>query len=177
MSYINRKINSEFKEKDKIEKNMSKDIDLAINMSIFEPLDEEVFEQMNMDYYKLQKIYNPVLNLDLSEKSEKIYKKIEEYYEKGNYKKIHKMAEKYDENYILQDEISTLRILKNKYEDFLNRIQKQIKKLKTSFPYNQKTILEDENLCRRKKDFLNKEIIKINSENKKIEKKIKNKLT
>jgi len=76
----------------------------------------------------------------------------------------------------LQDEISTLKMLREKYEEYLDRVEKQIRKLKNGFPCNQIRILQDENLCRRKKDRLNKEIAEINIENKKLEKKIQNKL-
>ena len=51
-----------------------------------------------------------------------------------------------------------------------------MRKINNTFPFNQKVILEDENLYRRKKDSINKEIAEINVENKKIQKKIKNKL-
>lgn len=173
---IERKIKTEFKRQDKIESNMSEDIDFAIEMSALELFDYDMLEEMNIDYFKLQKLYNPLFDLEASEQNKKMYLKIEKYYQKGNYKKLHKLAEKYDENEIFQDEISNLKKLKQKYTEILRSIRREIRKLKNSFPYNQKIILEDENLCRRKKDNLNREIIEINLETKKIEKKISNKL-
>ena len=114
--------------------------------------------------------------MEISDEKDKLYKKIEKYYQKGNYKKLHKLAENYDEENILQDEISNLKKLKDKYIDIINQNKKEIRKIKNSFPYNQKVILEDENLYRRKKDNLNKEIMEINIEDKKVQRKIDNKL-
>lgn len=175
MSAINRKINSEFKKKDKIQSDMSHQIDLAIEVSSFDAFDYDTMEEMNVDYFKLQKLYNPVFDLEESEERKKAYAKIEKYYEKGNYKKIHKLAEDFDDD-VFQDEISNLKMLKEKYNYVLKNIQKQVVNIKNTFPYNQKIILEDENLCRRKKDSINREIIEINIQNKKLEKKIENKL-
>ncbi len=173
---IDKKVKAEFKEKTAFEQKFSKRIDLAIEATSLEMTDYDKIEEMNMDYFKLQKLYNPIFDLEYSEEKEKFYKKIEKYYEKYNYKKLHKLAEVYNDEDIFQDEISNLKILKDRYSAILKECQKQIRKIKNVFPYNQKTILEDENLCRRKKDALNKEIAKIQVENRKIEKKINNKL-
>ncbi len=173
---IDRKINHEFKEKTMFEQKLSKRIDLAIEATSLEVNDFDKIEEMNVDYFKLQKIYNPIFDLEYSEEKEKFYNKIEKYYEKCNYKKLHKLAESCNDEEIFQDEISNLKILRERYNTILEKCQKQIRKIKNTFPYNQKVILEDENLYRRKKDSLNREIIQIDLENKKIEKKINNKL-
>lgn len=173
---IDKKINNEFKKQNKEEQNMLADIDFAIEMTALELFDYDIIDEMNEDYFKLQKMYNPILDLEISDEKDKLYKKIEKYYQKGNYKKLHKLAETYDEENIFQDEISNLKKLKDKYIDIINQNKKEIRKIKNSFPYNQKVILEDENLCRRKKDNLNKEIMQINIEDKKVQRKIDNKL-
>ena len=72
--------------------------------------------------------------------------------------------------------MENMKILRDRYERIAEEYQKDIRRIKNTFPYNQKVILEDENLYRRKKDSLNKEIAQVNIENKKIEKKIKSKL-
>lgn len=172
---INRKINAEFKQKNKLEQDMSHNIDLAIEISSLESFDYDLIDAMNADYLKVQKLYNPVFDLELSDDRVKMYKKIEEYYKKCNYKKIHKLAEKYDENDVFQDEISNLKILKENYTNVFKGVQKEVRKIKNSFPYNQKVILEDENLYRRKKDSLNREIAEVNVAAMKIEKKIEDK--
>lgn len=173
---IDRKVNAEFKKQTKIEQNMSEDIDFAIEMSSLELFDYDMLEEMNLDYFKLQKLYNPIFDLEFSDEKAKMYSKIERYYKKGNYKKLHKLAENYDADDIFQDEISNLKILKDRFMEIVKEKNKEIRKIKNSFPYNQKIILEDENLYRRKKDSMNKEIAEINIETKKIEKKINNKL-
>lgn len=176
MTTIDRKIKSEFKEKDEFEASMSEDIDFAIEMTSSDYFDYDILDEMNIAYFKLQKLYNPVFELNMSDEKEKMYKKIEGYYKKGNYKKLYKLAEKYNEDDVFQDEVAILKRLGKKYTDVLRKVQREVRKIKNSFPYNQKVILEDENLCRRKKDSLNREIAEVNVELKKVEKKIENKL-
>ena len=171
---IEQKVNNEFKKMDEPEKEMLGDLDYAILMSSKEYFDDDLLEEMSDDYFKLQKMYNPIFDFSQDEERKKTYKKIKKYYEKGNYKKLKKLAEDYDENDIFQDEIENLKIIKEKYLEIEEIYEKEIRKIRNSFPYNQKSILEDENLCRRKKDKLNRQIIETDIENRKIEKKIKN---
>lgn len=176
VTQIDKKVMNEFKKQDKIEKNMLADIDFAIEMTTLEMFDYDLIQEMNLDYFKLQKLYNPIFDIDVSTEKEKIYNKIEKYYQRGNLKKLHKLAESYEEDDIFQDEISNLKKLRDKYYNVLTEIRREVRKIKNSFPYNQRLILKDEILCRRKKDHLNRQIIQVNSENKKLEKKIQQKL-
>ncbi len=105
METVERKINREFKKQNKIEADMLDDIDFAIEVSSIELFDYDMVDEMNVDYFKLQKLYNPIFDLDLSKEKEKKYEKIEKHYKKGNYKQLHKLAESYDEDDIFQDEI------------------------------------------------------------------------
>lgn len=171
---IEKKVNDEFKKIDKSEKDMLGDLDYAIEMSSIDYLDDDVLEEMSDDYYKLQKMYNPIFDFSQDEEKKKTFKKIKRYYEKGNYKKLKKMAESYDENDVFQDEIENLKIIKEKYIEIEEIYEKEIRKIRNSFPFNQRTILEDDSLCRRKKDKLNRQIIEMDIENKKLEKKIQN---
>lgn len=169
---IEKKIKTEFKSKDKMAEEMSEDIDFAIELTSLELIDYDFIEELSMEYFKIQTLYNPIFDLEISNEKEKNYKKIEKNYKKGNIKKLHKLAEDYDENEIFQDEISNLKKYGEKYAEIKFNLTKQIRKIKNSFPYNQKIILDDDNLCRRKKDCLNKEIIEINMKNKAVENKI-----
>lgn len=176
MAKINKKIDNLFKKQTKVEKNMSDAIDFSIEMSSIELFDYDLLDEMNVDYFKIQKLYNPIFDLEITEEKKKNYEKIEKYYKKGNYKRIHKLAKDYNENDIFQDEIRNMKNLKNKYIKILQDNKKDIRRIKNSFPYNQKTILEDENLYRRKKDSINRKIADINIKTSKIEKKIDNRL-
>ena len=62
--------------------------------------------------------------------------------------------------------------LKIRYDILIKENQKVITKIKTSFPYNQKGMLEDESLYRRKKDSLNEKIFSVTDENENIKKQI-----
>lgn len=177
LSSIDRKIKKEFKDKSDFEAELSQQLDLAIEMASTENYcNYDRLEEMNLDYFKLQKMYNPIFDLQISEEKDKFFQKIKKYYEKTNFRKIHKLAEDYDEGYVFQDEIENLKILKKRYDNIVNELEKELRKIYNRFPFNQKVILEDENLYRRRKESINKEIAEINVENKKIEKKIKNKL-
>lgn len=171
---IDKKVDQEFKKMDKPEKEMLGDLDYAIIMSSKEYFDDDILEEMSDDYFKLQKMYNPIFNFSQDEEKMKIYTKIKRYYQKGNYKKLKKLAEDYDDNDVFQDEIENLKMIKEKYLEIEEIYQKEIRKIRNTFPYNQRTILADDNLCRRKKDKLNREISELEIENRKIENKIKN---
>ena len=173
---IDRKIDAEFKTQSKLENDMSQDVDFAIEMTSMQLIDYDIIDEMNVDYFKLQKLYNPIFDLEPSEEKVKMYTKIQRDYKKCNYKKLHKLAKDYDDDYVFQDEINNLKKLKEKLIEIFKANKREIRKIKNSFPYNQKTILEDENLCRRKKDSLNRQITEINLENKKLDKKINEKL-
>ena len=158
---IEKKVNDEFKKLDKSERDMLADLDYAIEMSAKDYLDEDILEEMSDDYYKLQKMYNPIFDFSQDEEKKKNFKKITKYYQKGNYKKLKKLAENYDENDVFQDEIENLKIVKEKYIEIEEIYEKEIRKIRNSFPFNQRIILEDDSLCRRKKDKLNRQIIEI----------------
>lgn len=173
---IDKKIKNEFKAQDKIEKEMLEDIDFAIEMSAIQMIDYDIVDEMNVEYFKLQKLYNPILDISESLEKVKMYKKIERYYQKCNYKKLKKLAEDYNEEDIFQDEISNLKKLKEKYLEIIKEKEKEVRKIKNTFPYNQKVILKNEILCRRKKENINREIVETNAELKKVDKKIRAKL-
>lgn len=176
LNSIEKKVNSEFKEKTKKEEEFSDDIDFAIEMTSMDLFNGDFIDEISAEYFKVQKLYNPIFDLQESPEKNKKYKKIEQYYRRHDYEKLHKLAKDYDEDDIFQDEISTLKTLKEKYVPIVESLQKQVRKIKNSFPYNQKIILEEENLCRRRKDSINREITEVNLETKKIDKKIENKL-
>lgn len=176
MDSIDKKIKSEFKDKTKAEEHLSKEIDYAVEMTSYDFFDYDFIEEMSVEYFKCQKLYNPIFDIEDSEEKNKTFKKIEKYYKKQDLKKLQKLAKNYDDDEVFQDEISNLKNLKDRYEKILRELKRQIRKIKNSFPYNQKTILQDENLCRRKKDSLNKEIIELNGKIKNIENKINGKL-
>lgn len=53
------------------------------------------------------------------------------------------------------DEIENLEKFKKRYEEIIRENNAIITKIKNNFPYNQKNLLENESLCRRKKNDIN----------------------
>ena len=170
---INKKVALEFLEFNRIEKKQLEDIDIAIDLSMTNLLEKDEIEELNGYYLKLQRVLNPALKLKSKIQDDELFDSVEKLYKKGNIKKLKRIAEEYIEEPVV-DELDNLEKLKSRYDILIKENQKVITKIKTSFPYNQKVMLEDENLYRRKKDSLNEKIFTITEENEKIKKDLKN---
>lgn len=165
------KVCIEFEEFKKIEKKMLEDIDISIDFSMSELIDEDNISKLNEIYLELQKRYNPILNLKIEDNDLELFKKIEKSYKVGNIKKLKSFLKESKENFII-DEIENLEKIKKRYEDIIKENNRIITKIKNTFPYNQKYLLENENLCRRKKNEINDLIYKHEIEFEKIKKEI-----
>lgn len=73
---INKKIEIEFLEFNKIEKNMLEDIDIAIDLSMSDILDNEQIHKINEIYLKLQSRCNPIFNTEYDDNN---FKKLKNY--------------------------------------------------------------------------------------------------
>ena len=135
-------------------------------------LEKEELDELNEIYTKLQVTLNPALKLKSKIQDIELFTTIEKLYKKGNIKKLRKIAEEYEAEPVV-DEIDNLEKLKSRYDILIKENQKVITKIKTTFPYNQKVMLEDENLYRRKKDSLNEKIFSVTEENENILKELK----
>lgn len=167
---ISKKIEIEFSEFKAMEKKLLNDIDIAIDLSMTNLLENEEIKRLNNVYYKLQLILNPDLKLTSSEKEDELFECVKKNYKKGNIKKLEKILEGYKDETIV-DEYDNLSKLRNRYSLLIAENQKIITKIKMSFPYNQKDTLQDNNLLRRKKDEINSKIYAYDEEIKKIKKK------
>ncbi len=167
---IDKKIEIEFSEFKAMEKKLLNDIDIAIDLSMTNLLENEEIKRLNDVYYKLQLILNPDLKLTSTEKEDELFECVKKNYKKGNIKKLEKILEDYKEETIV-DEYDNLSKLRNRYSLLISENQKIITKIKMSFPYNQKDTLQDNNLLRRKKDEINSKIYAYDEEIKKIKKK------
>lgn len=160
-SYVEEKIKLEFSEFEKIENKMLEDIDISIDLSMSDIIDGENLKNLNDIYYKLQLIYNPILNINIED--DEIYKKIEKAYRTGKIKKLEAFAKDVNSE-LLIDEIETLEKIKKRYETLISENNRILVKIKNTFPYNQKNMLENENLIRRKKTEINDKIYLSESE-------------
>ena len=167
---IDKKVEIEFSEFKAMEKKLLNDIDIAIDLSMTNLLENEEIKKLNDVYYKLQLILNPDLKISSTEKEDELFECVKKNYKKGNIKKLEKILEGYKDETIV-DEYDNLSKLRNRYSLLIAENQKIITKIKMSFPYNQKDTLQDNNLLRRKKDEINSKIYAYDEEIKKIKKK------
>ena len=161
---IKEKVDSEFLEFEKIEKKQLEDIDIAIDLSVSDILEKDELEELNHYYYNLQLFLNPALKLTTREEDDELYEKIKRLYKKGDIRKLKKISENYVKEPII-DEVENLEKLSNRFDILIDENQKLIDKIKTSFPYNQKNMLEEETFLRRKKECLNSQIYELSKEN------------
>lgn len=151
---IDKKVKVEFSEFEKIEKNMLEDIDISIDLSMSEILDSEEIEKINTIYLELQKRYNPILNIHTKEEDFEMLKKIEKIYRVGNIKKLENILKETNQEMLI-DDIENLEKLQKRYNEIIKENIRMITKIKNTFPYNQKNLLENESLTRRKKNEIN----------------------
>lgn len=151
---INKKVKIEFAEFEKIEKNMLEDIDISIDLSMSEMLDVEEIDNINKIYLELQKKYNPILNIHTKDEDLEMLKKIEKAYRIGNIKKLENILKETNQEMLI-DDIENLEKVKKRYNDIIKENVRIITKIKNTFPYNQKNLLENESLTRRKKNEIN----------------------
>ena len=71
-----------------------------------------------------------------------------------------------------QDDIEIMKKEIGQNKQLLNECIHMINIIKNSFPYNQKQLLQNDDMIRRKKDVINEEIIQLESELKSMEKKL-----
>lgn len=151
---INQKVKIEFAEFEKIEKSMLEDIDISIDLSMSEMLDTDELEKINNIYLELQKRYNPILNINTKDEDEEILKKIEKAYRIGSIKKLENILKETNQEMVI-DDIENLEKIRKRYNDIIKENARIITKIKNTFPYNQKNLLDNENLTRRKKNEIN----------------------
>ena len=112
---INKKVEIEFLEFQKIEKKQLEDIDIAIDLSMTNLLEKDEIDELNELYFKLQMALNPALKLKSKIQDDELFCSVEKLYKKGNIKKLRKIAEEYIEEPVV-DELDNLEKLRSRYE-------------------------------------------------------------
>lgn len=166
-------IKQEFKENTEKEIAMFNDIDNAINSSQKEPMTDKEVDELNFSFSILVRTWNPILNPDLSDQTKSLYAKAKKVYKEGNEKLLDRYVDLIDDKDIVQQgEIDELMQEYERYQKLLKDTEEEIKTIKNTFPFTELSMLENENLVRRKKDELNEEIAKLQEEYKKLQNKI-----
>ena len=152
---------------------MFKDIDEAINNSQKEQMSDKYIDELNFSFSILVRSWNPIINTDLSDQTRKLYDKAKKIYKEGNERLLDRYVDLIDDSEIVQQgEIDELMEEYERYQKLYKNIEEEITQIKNTFPFTELSMLEDDNLVRRKKDELNEEIAKLQDEYKKLQKKI-----
>lgn len=168
---IEKIIKKEFIENDYKVELMSQSVKTAIDSSREHILSNDEILEINMFYMNLVRDYSPEINLKNSHEENLIFETIREKYITGNIKELKKL-EKFEKEELFFDELEAYKIEKERLDELIKKVENQILEIKNSFPYNEKREIQDENLFRRKKDFINKQIAEREVELENLEKRI-----
>ena len=137
---------------------MEEAVNRAIKDSQKKVLSEEEIIIINSYYKPLVRDFCPEINLKIPDEEKLLFEAIKDKYISGNITEI-KKYEKFEKRELYFDELEGFKIEKRRLEKLIKRINDENISIKNMYPYTEKKVLLDENLYRRRKDALNKEII------------------
>jgi hypothetical protein len=159
---IEEQLDKEFSEYIKKLNKMTKDIEIAIEINSAGRLTEELTREIKEIYRRIVKKLHPDLNKNLTDQEKDLFLKATKAYEDADIDTLRTieilLSEIINKPDIEIDEFEELISSKKKYEDIRSSILYKISEIKNSFPYNQKELLEDEILLKKRKDDLNEDI-------------------
>lgn len=170
---IDKIIKKEFVENDCKVQLMYESVQTAISNSRDHILSEDEIIEINLYYMNLVKDYSPEINLKSSEEEKLLFETIKEKYVNGNIKEIKKL-EKFEKEELFFDELEAYKLEKERLLQLIKTIEEQIIQIKNSFPYTERRELQDENLFRRKKDDINRQIAEKEAQYEELENIIRN---
>ncbi len=173
-------ISNEFHEKSLIQMDLFSDINTAINYSMEDNLTQTELDNLNMTYCMIVRSWNPTINISLPSRKLKLYKEAEQAYKDGNSRLLENYVKLIEDDEIVeQGEIQELKSTKHRYKILIQELDSVIRIIKNSFPFNERQMLEDEELLKKRKEELNNQIRELEEELKnqkaKLEKLIKEK--
>lgn len=169
---IDRIIKKEFLENDCKVELMADSVQTAISNSNMHFLTKDEIVEINLYYITLVKDYSPEINSKSPKEEKLLFETIKDKYASGNIKEMKKL-EKFEKQELFFDELEVYKFEKERLMTLIKELENQIVEIKNSFPYTERRELQDENLFRRKKDSINKQIIEAQLEFDELEKKIK----
>ena len=168
---INAIINKEFLEEDCKIALMGEAVDRAIKDSYKKILSEEEIIELNSYYMPLVRDLDPVINLNISDEEILLFETIKEKYISGDIEEMEKYK-RFQKNELYFDELEVYKKEEKRLLNLIKRVNKENLDIKDTYPYTERKELLDENLLRRRKDSINKEISKQHDILKSLEKEI-----
>jgi cell fate (sporulation/competence/biofilm development) regulator YlbF (YheA/YmcA/DUF963 family) len=140
-------------------------------------LTEELLKLLNIIYKNLIKKLSPLINFNNTRLDNQLYELLEKAYRELDLSMMSRLQviceQVRTDSTLTIGDMKTLLKAKEKYEALINENEEIILNIKCSDSFDKKRILEDENLIRRTKEEINKEIKQTEDEIKKAEKELK----
>lgn len=173
---IEEELDLEFSDIEEEYKDMQEEIFLESEDDLTDEMTTEFLKLINIIYKNLIKKLSPLINFSNTRLDNQLYELLEKSYRELDLTMMSKLQiicelRKNDSSLTIGD-MKTLKKAKKTYENLIDENEEIILNIKCSDSYNKKRILEDENLLRRTKNEINKEISIINEEYKKAEKEL-----
>jgi len=140
-------------------------------------LTSEFLKLLNIIYKNMIKKLSPLINFNNTRLDNQLYELLEKSYRELDLSMMSKLQViceqvRTDSSLTIGD-MKTLKKARDKYKALIDENEEIILNIKCSDSFDKKRILEDENLTRRTKEEINKEIAKAEEEYKKMEKELK----
>lgn len=165
-------INKEFLEQDCKLTLMGEAVNKAISDSQKKILSNQEIIELNSYYMPLVKDFSPEINLNISDEERLLFDTIKEKYILGNISEFKKF-ERFKKRELYFDELDGYKAEKIRLTNLIQNVNKENISIKSMYPYTEKLELSDENLFRRRKDAINKELYNQQDILEKLENKIK----
>jgi hypothetical protein len=174
---IEEQLNNEFENIEDEYNEMQEDSIYEIEDELTNQVTSELLKLLNVIYKNMIKKLSPLINFNNTRLDNQLYELLEKAYRELDLSMMSKLQVicehlRTDSSLTIGD-MKTLQKAKNKYETLIAENEEIILNIKCSDSFDKKRILEDENLIRRTKEEINKEIIEIEKEYKKAEKELK----
>lgn len=151
---------------------MGEAVDKAIKDSQKKILSEKEIVEINFYYMPLVKDFSPEININISDEERLLFETIKEKYINGKINEIKKF-QRFEKGELYFDELDKYKTEKIRLENLFIKVNSENINIKNIYPYTERIELSDENLFRRRKDRINKEIAQNLEILEELEKKIK----
>ncbi len=167
-------LDAEFGELEEDFKEMQEDLIYSFDDEFEDSANSEFVKLINILYKTLIKKLSPLINSNNTRMENQLYELLEKSYRELDLtimSKLQTICEhfKSESNFIIGD-VKTLTKIKNKYLELINENDDIILNIKSSDSFEKKRILDDDNLMKKTKEEINKEIAKTSEKIKKAEK-------
>ena len=136
---------------------MDETVEKAIKDSRTTVLSEKEIIEINSYYMPLVKDLSPEINPNNTIDEKDLFAAIRSKYINGNISEIKKFK-RFEKSDLYFDELEVYKSEKPRLTELVEKVNSEINKIKSVYPYTKKVLVYDEILCRRRKDSLNKEI-------------------